>query len=93
MAELLYFDPLDQGRAYCKADLQRECALAERKLAAWRLAKQAVLLLLLVAAYLGYFLISVELEALTLPALQVNVPIAPPTSLGVRSALHNPTVT
>jgi len=75
MAEELQFHSLDEIRAYIKTDLERKLALEQRKIAVWRLAKQSIWLLLLVAAYLQFFLIDIMYETITLPTLEVSVPV------------------
>lgn len=76
MAEEVPFHSLDEVRAYIKTELERQLALKQKKVYGWRLAKQATWLLLLVALYLQYFFVNVIHEELTLPSLQVNVPMA-----------------
>ena len=76
MAEEFQFHSMDEIRAYIKLELERQLALQQKKIDRWRSAKQIMWLLLLVAGYLQFTLIDVMYEMLTLPGVQVSVPVA-----------------
>ena len=75
MADELQFHSMDEIHAYVKMELERQLALSKKKTEGWRSARNAVWLLLLVCAYLQYFLIDILRETLTLPTIEVSVPV------------------
>lgn len=75
MTEELQFRSMDEIRAFIKQEVERQLALQKKRTDRWRVAKQAVWLLLLVACYLQYFLIDIMYSAITLPSLEISVPI------------------
>ena len=75
MSEEIQFHSMDEIRAFIKTELERQLALEQKKRARWRLAKQAVWLLLLAAAYLQYFLIDIIYQTINLPKLEITVPV------------------
>ena len=76
MADEVQFHSVDEIRAYIKMELERQLALQQKEIYRWRLAKQTTWLLLLVAGYLQFFLFDIMYQQLSLPTLQVNVPLA-----------------
>jgi len=76
MAEDVEFHSVDEIRAYIKKEVERQVALNQKKVERWRLAKKGAWLLLLVGAYLQYYLIDVIYQTISLPTLEVSVPVA-----------------
>lgn len=76
MAEELQFHSMDEARAYIKMELESQIAHGQRRTEAWRLAKRATWLLLLAVAYLQYYLFDIEVRTLTLPTVNVSVPVS-----------------
>lgn len=85
MSEELPFRSMDEIRAFIKAEVERQLALDKKKIERWRLAKQGVWLLLLATCYLQYFLIDIMYKTITLPNLQVSVPIMHKTPPNTRT--------
>ncbi len=75
MAEESEFHSFDEIRAYIKSELERKLTEEQQKVAIWRLAKQSMWFLLLVVAYLQYYFLDILTETMTLPTLEVTVPI------------------
>ncbi len=75
---------IDEIRAYIEQELGRQLAVGRRKTTAWRIARQSILLLAVVVAYLQYYFLDIRYQTLTLPTIQVSVP-APGSSSDVRA--------
>ncbi|MBI4291737.1 MAG: hypothetical protein HY661_09685 [Betaproteobacteria bacterium] len=78
MSEDLEFHSIDEIRYYIKKEVERQVALNEKKIERWRVAKKGIWLLLLVVAFLQYYLINVIYQTITLPTLEVSVPVPKP---------------
>lgn len=75
MNEEMQFHSMEEIRAFIRQEVERQLALDKKKAERWRLAKQAVWLLLLIAGYLQFFLIDIMYKTITLPSLEVSVPV------------------
>jgi len=75
MAEELTFHSKGEVRAYIRQELDRQLALKQKQVKRWRLAKQVMWFLLLVAGYLQFSLLDIMYDMLSLPTVQVSVPV------------------
>ena len=76
MAEEIRFHSIDEIRAYVKQEVERQQAIHQKKTEGWHLAKKVMWLLLLVTAYVQYYFIDIMYTTITLPTLEVSVPVA-----------------
>ena len=84
MSDELQFHSMDEIRAYIRQELERQLALERKKMGVWRTAKQGTLLVTLIVVYLQYYLLDIMYQMLTLPTIEVSVPVAK-TPLKARS--------
>ena len=75
MEDEFQFRSMEEIRAYIKKEVREQVESQRKKKRAWHVAKYALYLTLLTVAYLEYYLLDTMRQVLTLPTLQVNVPV------------------
>ncbi len=80
MSDELQFHSMEEIRAYIDQEVERQIALQQKKTRGWGIARKGMWLLLVVCAYLQYYLLDIMYRSLTLPTLEVSIPMpkAPP---------------